>query len=126
MKNNNTKVTHIPESLIVSGNVPHPADHPELFRQTDEHEYEYIGPDDFEETVNDERLRIDENEMDLYCEGRARGYELISENLLSPDVPEPVFAGIMDEFAQFLVEIGIADEFRGTLEHTEELFAETD
>lgn len=67
------------------------------------------------------KTNVDEIEMDLYCEGRARGYELISENLLSPDVPEPVFGGIIDEFAQFLVEIGLADEFRETLGHTEQL-----
>lgn len=53
MKNNtnNTVVTGIPESLIESQNVPHPCDHPDLFRQTGENEYEYTGPDDFVETV---------------------------------------------------------------------------
>ena len=67
------------------------------------------------------KTNVDDVEMDLYCEGRAKGFELINELLLPPDVPEPVFAGIVDEFAQFLVEIGLADEFRETLAHTEQL-----
>lgn len=50
MINNNTTVKNIPESLIMSGNVPHPADHPELFEMSGD-AYVYIGPDDFVETV---------------------------------------------------------------------------
>lgn len=64
---------------------------------------------------------VDEIEMDLYCEGRAHGFEFIRDNILKDDVPEPVIAGILDEIAQFLVEIGVADEFRETLAHTEQL-----
>ena len=112
-----TTVTGIPESLIMSGNVPHPADHPELFRQTGENEFDYIGPDDFEDDITDE-------ECDLYAEGRALGFEMIKDYLLDEDLPEAVFAGILEEFAQFLVEIGIADEFRETLEYTEQLIEE--
>lgn len=67
---------------------------------------------------------VDDEEYDLYCEGRARGFELIREHLLGDDVPEPVAAGIIDEFAQFLVEIGLTAEFRATLAHIEQLIAE--
>ena len=63
----------------------------------------------------------DDVEYDQYCEGRARGFEFIRDNILKDEMPEPVIAGIIDEFAQFLVEMGVADEFRETLAHTEQL-----
>lgn len=69
---------------------------------------------------------VDDEEYNLYCEGRARGYELIREHILGEDVPEPVAAGIIDEFANFLIGIGLADEFRETLEHIEQLIDETE
>ena len=67
------------------------------------------------------KTNVDAVEMGLYCEGRARGFEFIRDNILKDEMPEPVIAGIVDEIAQFLVEIGLADEFRETLAHTEQL-----
>ena len=72
-------------------------------------------------TVVEETVNIEEVKMDLYAEGRTRGYEFIRDNILKDDVQKPVIAGIIDEFAQFLVEIGLTDEFIETLQHTEEL-----
>ena len=50
MNNNNTIVTGITIDMFESGNVPHPADHPNLFEMSGD-KYVYVGSDNFVETV---------------------------------------------------------------------------
>ena len=84
MKNNqtnNTIVTGIPESLIRSNNVPHPADHPELFEMCGD-KYVYVGPDDFKETVK--TIEVKDNCIlasdPAYCDEEYRKLGTLVEN----------------------------------------------